>query len=124
MTAPNIVNVATINGKTALTALSSATAGSVLANGASSNKVLKLAGVLATNTSGSSSVTASFDLYITRGGVDYYLAKEVPIPALSVYEAFLKDGTPVYLEEGDTLYAKSDNASGYLHVMVAYEDIS
>jgi len=30
----------------------------------------------------------------------------------------------VYLEEGDTLYAKSGNASGYIDVLVAYEEIS
>lgn len=123
MAAPNIVNVATITGKTALVRLTNATATSVLANAAASGKVLKLAGVLAANTEGAS-VNVSFDLYITRSSTDYYLAKAVVIPALAAYEAFLKDGTPIYLEEGDTLYAKSSNSSGYIHVAVAYEEIS
>lgn len=123
MAAPNIVNTTTITGKTALVRLTNSTATTVLANGASSNKVLKLAGVLAANTEGTS-VNVAFDLYITRSSVDYYLAKNITIPALAAYEAFVKDGTPVYLEEGDTLMAKSGNSSGHIHVLVAYEDIS
>jgi len=123
MAAPNIVNVATINGKTALVRLTNSTATQVLANSAASGKVLKLAGVLAANTEGTS-VNVAFDLYITRSSVDYYLAKNITIPALAAYEAFMKDSTPVYLEEGDTLMAKSGNSNGYIHVLVAYEDIS
>ena len=123
MAAPNIVSVSTITGKTALVKLSNDTATSVVANGAASGKVLKLSGVLAANTEGAS-VNVAFDLYITRSGTDYYLAKAITIPALAAYEAFMKDSTPVYLEEGDTLYAKSGNASGYVDVLVAYEEIS
>lgn len=123
MAAPNIVNVTTITGKTAMIRLTNSTATQVLANSAASNKVLKLAGVLATNTEGVS-VNVAFNLYITRSSVDYYLARNVTIPALASYEAFVKDGTPIYLEEGDTLMAKSENASGNIHVMVAYEEIS
>ena len=123
MAAPNIVNVTSIYGKTALVRLTNSTATSVLANAGSSGKVLKLAGVLAANTEGVN-VNVAFDLYITRSGVDYYLAKNITIPALAAYEAFMKDSTPVYLEEGDTLMAKSGNASGHIHVTVAYEEIS
>ncbi len=123
MAAPNIVNVSAIYGKTAMVRLTNSTATSVLANSAASGKVLKLAGVIAANTEGVS-VNVAFDLYITRSATDYYLAKAITIPALAAYEAFVKDGTPIYLEEGDTLYAKSGNASGYVHVLVAYEEIS
>jgi hypothetical protein len=123
MAAPNIVNASAIYGKTALVRLTNSTATTVLANAGSSGKVLKLAGVLAANTEGAT-VNVAFDLYITRSGVDYYLAKNITIPALAAYEAFMKDSTPVYLEEGDTLMAKSGNASGHIHVLVAYEDIS
>ena len=123
MAAPNIVNASSIYGKTALVKLANSTAASVVANGAASGKVLKLSGVLAANTEGTS-VNVAFDLYITRSGTDYYLAKAITIPALAAYEAFMKDSTPVYLEEGDTLYAKSGNSSGYIDVLVAYEEIS
>lgn len=123
MAAPNIVNVTSITGRTALVRLTNSTATTVLANSAASNKVFKLAGVLAANTEGVN-VNVAFDLYITRSGVDYYLARNITIPALASYEAFLKDSTPIYLEEGDTLMAKSGNSNGFIHVMVAYEDIS
>jgi uncharacterized protein YacL len=123
MAAPNIVNVSTILGRTAMVRLTNSTATQVLANAANSNKVLKLAGVLATNTEGVS-INVAFNLYITRSATDFYLARNVTIPALASYEAFSKDGTPIYLEEGDTLMAKSENASGNIHVIVAYEDIS
>jgi hypothetical protein len=123
MAAPNIVNTTAIYGKTALVRLTNSTATSVLANSAASGKVLKLAGVLAANTEGAT-VNVAFDLYIARSSVDYYLAKAITIPALAAYEAFLKDSTPIYLEEGDTLWAKSGNSNGYIHVMVAYEEIS
>lgn len=123
MAAPNIVNVTTILGKTAMIKLTNSTATQVLANAGSSGKVLKLAGVLAANTEGAT-VSAGFDLYITRSATNYYMARNVTIPALSAYEAFVKDGTPVYLEEGDTLMAKSSHASGHIDVTVAYEEIS
>lgn len=123
MAAPNIVNVTSIYGKTALTRLTNASVTPVLTNSSGSNKVLKLAGLLAANTEGVS-VNVAFDVYITRGGVDYYLAKNVTIPALAAYEAFMKDSTPIYMEEGDVLNAKSGNASGYIHIAVAYEEIS
>lgn len=123
MAAPNIVNVTSIYGKTALVRLTNNTATTVLSNSGSSNKVLKLSGLLAANTEGVN-VNVAFDLYITRSSVNYYLAKNITIPALAAYEAFMKDSTPVYLEEGDTLVAKSGNASGYIDVLVAYEEIS
>jgi len=123
MAAPNIVNVTTILGRTAMIKLSNSTAATVLENTAASGKVLKLAGVLAANTEGLN-VNIAFDLFITRSSVDYYLAKNITIPALAAYEAFVKDGTPVYLEEGDILKAKSGNAAGYIDVIVAYEEIS
>jgi hypothetical protein len=123
MTAPNIVNVTTITGKTALVKLTDNTATSILANAGSSGKVLKLSGVLAANTEGVD-VNVAFDLYVTRSATNYYLAKAITIPALAAYEAFLKDSTPIYLEEGDTLYAQSGNSNGYIDVMVAYEEIS
>jgi len=123
MAAPNIVNVTTITGKTAMIKLSNNTATTVVANGAASGKVIKLSGVLAANTEGVD-VNVAFDLYVTRSSVDYYLAKAITIPALASYEAFLKDSTPIYLEEGDTLMAKSGNSNGYIDVLVAYEEIS
>ena len=123
MAAPNIVNVTSIIGKTALVNLSNSSATTVLTNSSGSNKVLKLGGVLATNTEGVN-VNVAFTLYITRSSTNYHLARNVTIPAQASYEAFLKDSTPIYLEEGDTLTAQSGNSSGLISVAVAYEEIS
>ena len=123
MAAPNLLNASSIYGKTAMVNLSSSSATSVLANAGGSGKALKLSGVLATNTEGIN-INVAFSLYITRSSTNYYLAKNVTVPALASYEAFLKDSTPIYLEEGDTLYAQSGSSSGYLTVVVAYEEIS
>jgi hypothetical protein len=122
MAAPNILNVFQIIGKTALVKLTNTSATSVLSNAAGSNKVLKLSGLLASNTEGTN-VNVAFTLYIARGGTNYHIAKNVTIPALAAYEAFLKDSTPIYLEEGDELFAQSGNSSGFIDVMVAYEEI-
>ena len=103
--------------------LSNSSATNVLVNSAGSNKVLKLGGVLATNTEGVN-VNVAFSLYITRSATNYHLARNVTIPAQASYEAFLKDSTPIYLEEGDTLVAQSGNSLGYISIAVAYEEIS
>jgi len=123
MAAPNIVNVSSIIGKTALVNLADDSATTVLQNTSSSGKVLKLGGVLATNTEGVN-INVAFSLYITRSSTDYFLTKNVTIPAQASYEAFLKDSTPIYLEEGDVLVAQSGNSSGYITVAVAYEEIT
>jgi hypothetical protein len=122
MVAPNILSVFAITGKTALVKLVDANAASVLANAAASGKVLKLSGCLATNNEGAT-VNVAFSLYIRRNSVNYFLARNVTIPALASYEAFLKDSTPIYLEEGDELFAQSGNSLGLIDVMVAYEEI-
>lgn len=123
MAAPNIVNVTSIIGKTALVNLTTNNATNVLVNSAASGKVLKLGGVLATNTEGIN-INVAFTLYITRSATNYHLARNVVIPAQASYEAFLKDSTPIYLEEGDTLVAQSGNTNGLITVAVAYEEIS
>lgn len=122
MAAPNILNVFSITGKTALVRTTNATATSVLANAAASGKVLKLSGALVANREGVN-VNVACSMWITRSTVQYYLARNVTVPALASYEAFLKDSTPIYLEEGDELFIQSGNASGLLDVMVAYEVI-
>lgn len=122
MANPNILNVFSIYGKTALVRTTANTATSVLANAAASGKVLKLAGALATNREGVN-VNVACSMWITRGGVQYFLARNVTIPAMASYEVFLKDSTPIYLQEGDELWVQSGNASGLIDVMVAYEEI-
>ena len=53
MAAPNIVNVATITGKSAVVDLSSTSATAVVSNAASSGKVFKINSILVANVDGS-----------------------------------------------------------------------
>ena len=54
--------------------------------------------------------TIQIDVYITSGGNDYHLAKNLSIPQGSGYE-LIQDGSKVNLETGDVLKIKSDTAS-------------
>ena len=54
--------------------------------------------------------TIAFDVYISSGGSDYYLAKIVSIPQGSSME-FIDGGAKVVLLSGDAVKVKSDIAS-------------
>ena len=78
MTAPNIVNVTTITGKTAVQAVgTSATA--IVTNSASSGKVLKINALYVSNVDGTNAASVSIDIY--RSSTAYHVAKTVSIPA-------------------------------------------
>ena len=78
MTAPNIVNVATITGKTAVQAVgTSATA--IVTNSASSGKVLKVNALYVSNVDGTNNAEITVDLY--RSSTAYHVAKTIVVPA-------------------------------------------
>ena len=54
--------------------------------------------------------TIAVDVYISSGGSDYYLAKNVSIPQGSSME-FIDGGAKVVLLSGDAVKVKSDTAS-------------
>ena len=54
--------------------------------------------------------TIQVDVFISSGGNDYYLAKNVSIPQGSTIE-FIDGGAKVNLETGDVVKVKSDTAS-------------
>tara|TARA_B100001059_G_scaffold8755_1_gene7212 strand:- start:562 stop:888 length:327 start_codon:yes stop_codon:yes gene_type:complete len=54
--------------------------------------------------------TIQVDVYITSGGNDYHIAKNLSIPQGSGYE-LIQDGSKVNLLTGDVLKIKSDTAS-------------
>ena len=54
--------------------------------------------------------TIQIDVYITSGGNDYHLAKNLSIPQGSGYE-LIQDGSKVNILNGDVLKIKSDTAS-------------
>ena len=117
MAAPNIVNVATITGKTAVQAVgTSATA--IVTNSASSGKVFKVNALLVSNVDGTTNAEITVDLY--RSSTAYHLAKTVIVPADASLDVLSK---AIYLEEGDSLRLTA-NAASDLEAICSYEEIS
>jgi hypothetical protein len=117
MAAPNIVNVATITGKTAVQAVgTSATA--IVTNSASSGKVFKVNALLVSNVDGTNNADITVDLY--RSSTAYHLAKTVVVPADATLDVLAK---AIYLEEGDALRLTA-NAASDLEAICSYEEIS
>jgi len=117
MAAPNIIAPTTINGKTAVLAITtSATA--ILTNSAASGKVLKIAQLLIANVDGTNNATVNVDIF--RSSVAYSLAYLMTVPAGATLDII---SSRVYLEEGDTLRLTA-SANSDLQGVCSYEDIS
>ena len=117
MAAPNVVNVATITGKTAVQAVgTSATA--IVSNSAGSGKVFKVNALYVSNVDGAAAADITIDLY--RSSVAYHLAKTMSVPADASIDILSK---AIYLEEGDELRLTA-NVSGDLEAVCSYEEIS
>jgi hypothetical protein len=117
MAAPNIVNVATITGKTAVQAVgTSATA--IVTNSGSSGKVFKVNALYIANVDGTAAADITVDLY--RSSTAYPIASTVQVPADATLDLMSK---AIYLEEGDSLRCTA-SASGDLTAVCSYEEIS
>lgn len=117
MAAPNIVNVTTITGKTAVQSVgTSATA--IVTNSAASGKVFKVNSLLVSNIDGTSAATINVDLF--RSSTAYYIAYTITVPADATLDLLNK---AIYLEEGDALRLTA-SASGDLQAVCSYEEIS
>ena len=117
MAAPNIVNVTTITGKTAVQAVgTSATA--IVTNSGSSGKVFKINALYVSNVDGSSAASINVDIY--RSTTAYHIAKTIVVPADATIDVISK---AVYLEEGDALRLTA-SASGDIEAVCSYEEIS
>lgn len=117
MAAPNIVNVTTITGKTAVLAVTtSATA--IVANSAASNKVFKVNALYISNVD--TATAADIDVEFRRNATSYRIARTVSVPADSTLDIISK---AIYLEEGDELRLIA-SANGDLEAVCSYEEIS
>jgi hypothetical protein len=117
MAAPNIVNVVTITGKTAVQAVgTSATA--IVTNSAASGKVFKVNALYIANIDGTANADITVDLF--RSSTAYPIASTVTVPADSSLDLMSK---AIYLEEGDSLRCTA-SASGDLTAVCSYEEIS
>lgn len=118
MSAPNIVNVTTINLKNAAANLTTSLA-DILANAASSNKVLKVNGITVSNTS---AANITVDVVLDVASTNYYLAKEVLVYAKTSLVIVSKDSAGLYLEENDKIEALASAATA--DIIITYEELS
>ena len=124
MAAPNVVNVATITAKSAMVALSSTSATTLVSNAASSGKVFKVNMIQVANVDGTNACDVTIDVHnaASGGGTAYSLIATASVagdPSLIA----LDKNTAIYLEENRSITATAGTAND-LEVIVSYEEIS
>lgn len=116
MAAPNVVNVATITGKTDVQSVgTSATAITTCAT----DKVYKINSLIVSNIDGTNAADITVDLY--RSSTAYHIASTVTVPADATLVVITKD-MGIYLEESDALRLTA-SATGDLQALCSYEII-
>lgn len=119
MANPNIVNVTSILGKTAVANLSTVSS-NIVTNSAGSNQIVKINTLMVSNIN--ATATMEFSTSLFRSSVDYSLASTIAIPADASLVVLSKD-TAIYLEEGDSIRC-SASANSALVAVCSYEIIS
>jgi len=119
MVAPNIVNVATITGRTVGAALGTSSA-DIVTNSAGSGKVFKVNAIYVSNVDGTNNADVTVGFYDASATSTYELAHTIVVPADASLDIVSK---AIYLEEGDKIVA-SASASGDLEIVVSFEEIS
>lgn len=119
MANPNIVNVSTITGKTAVQSVGTSLT-AVVQNTTGSNKILKINTVLVANIDGAAAADITMDFY--RSTTSYKIANTITVPADATLVLLSRD-TAIYLEEGDSVRLQASNTSK-LQAVVSYEEIS
>ena len=124
MSAPNIVNVTTITGKSAVVSLTNTNATSVVSNAAASGKVFKINSLVVSNVDGTNAADITIALYSEDdiGGTATEIVSTVSVPADASLIVIDKN-TSIYLEEDRSIGATAGSAND-LKVVVSYEEIS
>jgi len=91
MAAPNIVNVATITGKTATVALTTTSQTTLVSNAASSNAVYKINMIQVANVDGTNACDITIDVHsaASGGGTAYSLIATASVAALHLSQRIL-----------------------------------
>jgi len=117
MAAPNIVNVTTITGKTAVHAVTTS-ANSIITNSDASNQVYKVNSVYVSNVDGTNAAEVNIDVF--RDSTAFHVVKTLIVPADATVDVLSKS---IYLEEGDALRIAA-NTTNRLEVVASYEEIT
>ena len=124
MANPNIVNVTSILGKSAVVDLTTTNATLVVENTAASNKVFKINSLIISNVDGTNAADITVSLYSEDniGGTATQIVSTVSVPADASLVVIDKN-TSIYLEEDKSIGATAGSASD-LKVVISYEEIS
>lgn len=127
MAAPNIVNVATITGKSGNVAATDATNGALLlSNPASSGKVFNVKTIIAANIDGSAAAAITVIIWgaddTSSGSELVKICSTVSVPN-DASLIIVDKNSSIYLEEDRSIYAKA-SVNGDIVMYVAYEEIS
>ena len=124
MAAPNIVNVSSILGKTAVVALSSTSQTTLLSNAASSDDVLKVNMIQVANVDGTNASDITIDVHsaASGGGTAFSLIATASVAA-DTSMVVLDKNTAIYLEENMSITATAGTAND-LEVIISYEQIT
>ena len=124
MANPNIVNVTSILGKSAVVDLTTTNATLVVENTAASNKVFKINSLIISNVDGTNAADITVSLYSEDniGGTATQIVSTVSVPADASLVVIDKN-TSIYLEEDKSIGATAGSAND-LKVVISYEEIS
>lgn len=119
MSAPNIVSITSLYGKTVGAALTTNSA-DLLANLAASGKVLKVNACYVANVDGTNDAMVTLAFYDASVTTSYKLTNTITVPADATLDVLSK---PIYLEEGDKITGLA-SADSDLEVVISYEEIA
>lgn len=124
MAAPNILNGSSIIGlTTSVAGISTNSVSVILSNAASSNTVMKLNALIATNISNSTTtITVKHFNGVSGTGSSVSIASTILIPTGTSLAIIGKD-TPIYLEENRSIGATAGSATS-VDIIASYELIS
>ena len=126
MTAPNIVNVASITGVTTFIAginTESAGVSVVVSNPAASGKVLKINSLVAAGLGNTTGVTVKYFGQAAGAGSSVSIGATLSVPTYSSLAVISKENA-IYLEENRSLGAFKQANAGDIDVICSYEEIS
>ena len=119
MTAPNLLNLTSITGKTIAYNGTTSTV-NMITNPANSNKLIKINAIIVTNVDGTNDATVRVG--ITTPNTQAFLAHDLNIPALTTL-VLIDKSSSFYLEESEILYG-SASANLDLNIAISYEELA
>lgn len=116
MTAPNLLGLTTVTGRTAVANVSNISTTNVVVNSTNSSTLVKINSLLVTNTDTANNISITAN--VLRSTLNYSVASAITVPSKSTLIAISKDAN-IYLEEGDALSVSA--SANNLQVVCSYE---